>query len=174
MIAGRDTTFQTLSWFFYELARHPEHIQTIRSEVNNLLGSPSDNVKLSYDQMKLLPYLQACIAETLRLHPPVPRNSKLVMKDDVVIPQGPNKDRLPPMKVYKGEIVAWSDWVMNRLESVYGEDAEEFNPQRFLEKDENGVLHYVQPNQWKFHVFNGGYRLCLGIQLAFFEALSLS
>jgi len=104
----------------------------------------------------------------------MPKISKRVLKDDIIIPQGPNPDNLPPIKVYKGEQVAWSDWTMNRLKPVYGEDAEEYNPQRFLEVDEAGSLRYVQPNQWKFHVFNGGARLCLGMNLAFFEAVAFS
>lgn len=64
LIAGRDTTAQSLSWFFYELSQNPSHRAKIIKEVASVLGSPSDNVKLSYDQVKNLPYLNACIAES--------------------------------------------------------------------------------------------------------------
>jgi cytochrome P450 len=104
--------------------------------------------------MKQLPYTQACMHEAIRLHPPVPKNGKEVLKDDVIMPQGPNPDNLPPIRVYAGEIVGWSDWVMNRLESVWGTDASEYNPLRFLTKDEKGSWVYVQQSPWKFHVFN--------------------
>jgi cytochrome P450 len=59
--------------------------------------------------------------------------------------------------------VFWSDWTMNRDPKVWGPDAAEFKPERWLDSEGN----LVKESQWKYHAFNGGYRLCLG-------ALSLS
>lgn len=80
----------------------------------------------------------------------------MVVRDDVLLPQGANPDNLPPIPVYKGEMVGWSDWVMNRLPQVWGEDAEEFRPERFLVRDEQAPVgwSYTQQSQWKFHAFN--------------------
>lgn len=157
IIAGRDTTAQTLSWLFYELAAHPEHVQIIRDEVEAVMGSEAAAERrwLAFDDMKKLPYTLAVMHETIRLHPPVPKNGKTVKADDVIIPQGANPHNLPPIKVYAGETIGWSDWVMNRLEDVWGPDAAQFNPTRFLQKGEKGEWTYVQQSQWKFHVFNG-------------------
>lgn len=156
LIAGRDTTAQTLSWLFYELCANPEHVEHIRSEVDSVLGADAASNKawLKYEDVKKLPYTLACIHEAARLHPAVPKNGKEVLKDDIIVPQGPNPQNLPPLKVYKGERVFWSDWVMNRSVDVWGPDAALFNPQRFLQKDENGGWTYAQHSQWKFHVFN--------------------
>jgi cytochrome P450 len=156
IIAGRDTTAQALSWIFYELAAHPEHVELIREEVDQVMGSNASLEKnwLKVEDMKRLPYTLAVMHETIRLHPPVPKNGKQVLKDDVIIPQGPNPHNLPPLQVYAGELVGWSDWVMNRLEDVWGPDAAEFNPQRFLHKGEKGEWVYVNQSPWKFHVFN--------------------
>ncbi|CAO1625864.1 unnamed protein product [Sympodiomycopsis kandeliae] len=176
LIAGRDTTAQALSWLFVELINNPEHVPLIRQEIETVLGSStaSNPHYLDYDQMKDLPYTQACISEAIRLHPPVPKNGKRTLKDDVLLP-GNNPD-LPPIKVYAKEQVAWSDWVMARTPEVWGPDCEEYKPTRFLEplNDPNALVkwRYANPGQWKFHAFNGGPRLCLGISLANFEALS--
>lgn len=55
---------------------------------------------------------------------------------------------------------------MARDPAVWGPDAREFNPSRFI--DDQGQLK--KENNWKYHVFNGGYRLCLGQDLAKYEA----
>ncbi|PWN33640.1 cytochrome P450 [Meira miltonrushii] len=174
MIAGRDTTAQTLSWLLYELCANPEHVKLIREEVDRVLGpdAAEQRVRVNYTDFKKFPYTLACFHEAARLHPSVPKNGKEILRDDVIVPQGPNPHNLPPIKVYAKERVGWSDWVMNRLPEVWGEDADQFNPKRFLEKDEKGGWSYVQQSQWKFHVFNAGPRLCLGMNLAGFEGVS--
>lgn len=156
IIAGRDTTAQTLSWLFYELCAHPEHVALIREEVDSELGrnAAAERSWLGYDDVKRLPYTLACIHEAARLHPPVPKNGKEVLKDDIIIPQGPGAHGLPPLKVYKGETVSWSDWGMNRCTDIWGPDAADYNPQRFLSRNEKGSWTYVQQSPWTFHVFN--------------------
>lgn len=61
--------------------------------------------------------------------------------------------------------VSWNDWCRARDPEIWGPDAAEFKPARFL--DEKG--HLIKPDEWKYHVFNGGRRLCLGMNLALFE-----
>ncbi|PWN50791.1 cytochrome P450 [Violaceomyces palustris] len=179
IIAGRDTTAQGLSWLFYELIRQPQHIGEIRREIESVLGNAQEVgedgkvKKLAYEQVKELPYTLACYSEALRLHPPVAKNGKLVLKDDVIVPQGATAKDLPPIRVYAGEQLSWSDWVIARNPDVWGEDAAEFNPERFIEYDDKGVRGFKNHGQWKYHVFNGGPRLCLGMNLANFEALAL-
>lgn len=177
ILAGRDTTAQALSWLFVELFAHPSHVKGILKEIEAVLGPTTTAEKphlLDYDTMKDLPYTQACLSEAIRLHPPVPKNGKRVLKDDVIIPQGPNPEGLKPVPVFAGEQVGWSDWVMARTPQIWGPDCASYNPHRFLTPDDSQVsgYRYVNPGQWKFHVFNGGPRLCLGISLANFEALS--
>ncbi|PWN40330.1 cytochrome P450 [Ceraceosorus guamensis] len=170
IIAGRDTTAQSLSWLFYELMAHPEHVPKIRKEIAEKFGEPEGGVRLDYESFRELPYTVACLHEAIRLHPAVPKNGKAVMKDDVIIPQGPNPDNLPPVRVFAGERVGWSDWVMARTPAIWGADCEEYNPSRFLETDEAGKLHLRNFGQWKSHYFNAGPRLCLGMNLATYEA----
>ncbi|GAC96213.1 cytochrome P450 [Pseudozyma hubeiensis SY62] len=178
IIAGRDTTAQGLSWLFYELMRNPQYVDKIRAEIRSVLGEADGSIrKLDYDTAKDLVFTQACFNEAIRLHPPVPKNGKRAIKDDVIVPQGPTAAGLPPIKIYAGELLSWSDWVIARNPDVWGPDCCEFNPMRFIEstKGQDGVETRSLKNygQWKFHVFNGGPRLCLGMTLANYEALSM-
>ncbi|KAE8227149.1 hypothetical protein CF319_g349 [Tilletia indica] len=174
LIAGRDTTAQLLSWFFYEMMAHPEHLDGIRRELTEVLGEcPEEGYRLPYDRMRDLPFTFACITEALRLHPSVPKNGKRCIKDTLLVPSAPNHTNLPPVQVYKGEMAGWSDWVMARLPEVWGADCEEYKPSRFLDTDAEGNSTTKQYSQWQSHMFNGGPRLCLGMNLANFEALSI-
>ncbi|KAE8210263.1 hypothetical protein CF327_g5848 [Tilletia walkeri] len=174
LIAGRDTTAQLLSWFFYEMMAHPEHLDGIRRELTEVLGEcPAEGYRLPYDRMRDLPFTFACITEALRLHPSVPKNGKQCIKDTLLVPAAPNQSNLPPIQIYKGELVGWSDWVMARLPEVWGADCEEYKPSRFLVTDAEGKSGTKQYSQWQQHMFNGGPRLCLGMNLANFEALSI-
>lgn len=55
----------------------------------------------------------------------------------------------------------WSDWAMGRDTAVWGPDAAEFRPERWL--DGEGSLK--RESQYKFHAFNGGYRVCVSLSL---------
>eukprot|EP01117_Protostelium_nocturnum_P019304 TRINITY_DN8338_c0_g1_i1.p1 TRINITY_DN8338_c0_g1~~TRINITY_DN8338_c0_g1_i1.p1 ORF type:complete len:513 (-),score=140.07 TRINITY_DN8338_c0_g1_i1:135-1673(-) len=156
VLAGRDTTSQTLSWIFYYLIRDKSHLQKLRSEIKEVLGNES----VSYDNYKGLVYSMAVFHETLRLHPPVPKAFKQALKDDQLPNGGPF--------VKAGEWVRWSDWVMARDPNIWGSDCGEFKPERWINED--GTLKRI--NQWKFHAFNGGPRLCIGQNLASFQTVA--
>ena len=67
LIAGRDTTAQSLAWLFYELSQHPEHVDKIRASLLPVLGPPDEQRPLAYEDYRSLPYLQACIYEAIRV-----------------------------------------------------------------------------------------------------------
>ena len=69
IIAGRDTTAQSLAWTCYLLAQHKEVREKIIEEVDSVLGDADPD----YESLKELTYLQAVITESLRLYPSVPR-----------------------------------------------------------------------------------------------------
>ncbi|PWN22059.1 cytochrome P450 [Microstroma glucosiphilum] len=178
IVAGRDTTAQSLAWFFYEMWKHPEHIAKIRQTLVPVLGAPNEQRPMDFEDYKELPYLHACFYEAIRLWPAVPKNAKRVLKDDIIQPSA-SKDasgdslNLPPVPVRKGESVLWSDWAMARMPEIWGEDCEDFKPERFLETDGGGKMKVVEVSQWKFHAFNGGPRLCLGKLLATYEGMAV-
>ncbi|KAF9584878.1 hypothetical protein BGW38_004820 [Lunasporangiospora selenospora] len=191
MIAGRDTTAQALSWQFLALMKSPRVMNNLRKEIRIVLGESSVDTDgydtlpgISYEILNQeLPYLRAVFHETLRLWPPVPKNVKIATEPDV-LPGG--------IRVYKGDIVASSTWCLGRNKSVWGEDAEEFVPERWLVIPEDGDelngfasaartaagVHRKSPfgkfraeSQFKFTSFNAGPRLCLGQTFATLEAM---
>ncbi len=96
---------------------------------------------------------------------PVPRNAKMTAEDDI-LPDG--------TIVRKGDIIGFSTWCMGRNKSVWGIDAEQFVPERWLvdnddvsvenDKHTQGVSPFGKfraENQHKFNSFNSGPRLCL-------------
>ncbi|KAJ3317209.1 hypothetical protein HDU93_004133, partial [Gonapodya sp. JEL0774] len=119
IIAGRDTTAQTLSWCFWRIAQHADVRAKLREEAFRVLGPDG---KSTYNDLKNLKYANAVFNEVLRLHPNVPSSSKLATRDEI----------LPGTKtqVFKGTRVVWSSYVMGRSEKIWGPDALEFRPER--------------------------------------------
>ncbi|KAI8443754.1 cytochrome P450 [Phakopsora pachyrhizi] len=159
IIAGRDTTAQALSWAFFHLVMNPEVIEKVRQETVDVLESEGDE-RVNYENFRQLVWTQAVAYETLRLHPSVPKNVKFALKKDV-IPGGP--------VIEAGDAVRWSDWQMGRDPRIWGPDCGEFRPDRWI--NSQGKLN--QFGQFKFHAFNGGPRICLGMKLAIFEIVTV-
>lgn len=99
----------------------------------------------------------------LRLHPPVPLNMRFASRH-TTIPRGGGPDGLSPVFVAKGTAVSYSSWTMHRLPEVYGPNAEDFYPGRWLDPEKP-----LRPG-WAYLPFNGGPRICLGQQSALVEA----
>jgi cytochrome P450 len=181
LIAGRDTTAQSLAWAFYRFWQHPEVVDKIRKEVQGNVGDR----QLTYDDMKSLPYLQAAFYEAIRLNPAVPKNARAATQDTIIRPYSGDvsekplsnngKRDLPDVPIKKGETVVWSDYCMARMPEIWGPDCEEYKPDRFLEEksDGSGEMQVKNYGQAVFHAFNAGPRVCLGMQLATYEGMSV-
>ncbi|PLW25603.1 hypothetical protein PCANC_23303 [Puccinia coronata f. sp. avenae] len=160
IFAGRDTTAQTLSWAFFHLLMNKHLVSKLREEAIAVLNEEPGNC-VTYANHKSFVWSNAVIFETLRLHPSVPKNGKVALSSDR-IPGGPT--------IQAGDVVRWSDWQMGRDPFIWGPDCGEFKPERWI--DEAGRMK--QFGQFKFHAFNGGPRLCLGMNLAMFEAVKVT
>ncbi|KAK3815803.1 MAG: cytochrome P450 [Linnemannia gamsii] len=134
-IAGRDTTAQALSWMFYLLNRD---------------GTDKDIMK------NLIQEVDDVLGDALRIFPSVPRNLKICVQDDI-LPDG--------TKIYVGEWFTWSSYVMGRSEKIWGPDAREYKPSRWINTE--------KPSQGKFSSFHAGPRVCLGQNFAVLEALTV-
>lgn len=82
-------------------------------------------------------YLRACLNESLRLYPVVPLNSREAL-EDTILPRGGGEDGMAPIFVPKGGLVSWNLWALHRRKDYFGEDAEEFRPERWLDGEEEG------------------------------------
>lgn len=159
LLAGRDTTASTLSWTFYELARHPEAFKKLREEIISTLGT--DQLP-TYEDLKNMKYLQWVMNETLRIYPVVPFNVRMALKD-TTLPRGggPNGDQ--PFAVLKDTPVGYSPLVMQRRKDLYPPSNDpRMDPENFF-PDRWGIW---QPKPWQYIPFNGGPRLCVGQQFA--------
>lgn len=149
IIAGRDTTANALTWLFDELTLHPDVCAKLVEEIDRVLQGSTPTYE---DVDKRLPYLSACAKETLRLHPSVPKDVKIAIHDDV----------LPDGTIIKaGCGVVYLPYVMGRMEKLWGKDAREFRPERWLDG--------LNPSPFQFIAFNAGPRICLGMNMALIE-----
>ncbi|GMI95790.1 cytochrome P450, family 704, subfamily A, polypeptide 2 [Hibiscus trionum] len=162
IIAGKDTSANTLSWFFYMLCKNPLIQDKIAQQVMDIIPTATQGkdgnvdgfvaaiTDATLDQMH---YLHAAITETLRLYPVVPIDGRCAMEDDI-LPDG--------HKIKKGDGVYYMAYAMGRMPKLWGEDAHVFRPERWLH---NGVFRPQSP--FKFVAFHAGPRICLGKDFAY-------
>jgi cytochrome P450 len=155
LLAGRDTTSSLLSNLFFMLARHPDTYAKLAEEVRTTV--PQTGEPPTLEDLRSMKYLRGCINESLRLHPPIPRNSREALRD-TTLPTGGGPDGTEPIFVPEGTQVGYQIFSMHRRKDVYGEDADDFVPERWTESN-------LRPG-WAFLPFNGGPRICIGQQFA--------
>ena len=139
--------------------RHPDTQQKILSELRSTFAGAQDELPLSFETIQSsLPYVLAVFNESLRFYPPVP----IELKESTAETTFPDGTWLP-----KGAVVMWAPWAMGRSKNLWGEDADNFRPERWLVAGDEGerlTLKTVSP--FAFPVFNGGPRACLGKRMA--------
>ncbi|XWS32290.1 hypothetical protein CRYUN_Cryun23aG0147200 [Craigia yunnanensis] len=161
IFAGKDTSANTLSWFFYMLCKNPLIQEKIAQEVMDInISKGNDDIvddfvtTITDATLEQMHYLHAAITETLRLYPAVPIDGRCAEVDDI-LPDG--------HKIKEGDGVYYMAYAMGRMPSIWGEDADNFRPERWL--NNNGVF---QPeSSFKFIAFHAGPRICLGKEFAY-------
>ncbi|KAJ7216799.1 cytochrome P450 [Mycena rebaudengoi] len=160
MLAGQETTANTLAFGLVELARDPEIQRSLRAEIHAALGT--DRHKIAYDSM---PLLNAFIKEALRVYPGAPfpervavQDAVIALSEDITLTTGQRTNQIP---VRKGQLVMVGIASYQRLESLWGSDAHKFRPSRWLD----GTVHQgeaVGPyaNLWRFAVLEMQVTLC--------------
>ncbi|KAL8825522.1 MAG: hypothetical protein Q9170_007757 [Blastenia crenularia] len=151
LIAGRDTTACLMSWTFFLLVRHPPVLERLRREISTILPNGE---RLARTQLQKLSYLRCILNETLRLYPQLPINVRFALKT-TVLPTGGGPDGASPVLIPRGAGLGYSVYHMHRSKGLYGEDANEFRPERW----EGSELEHIS---WGFMPFHGGPRICLG------------
>ncbi|KAG1742265.1 cytochrome P450 [Suillus paluster] len=137
LVAGYETTSVSLTyswnhqWALIELSRHLDVQTRLREELLAFGADPT------YDQLKAnLPFLDAVVHEILRLHPPISEFVRLAAADDVIPLGEPVRTASGKMtdsiSVAKGSLITISAGAINRSFSIWGPDAKEFKPDRWL------------------------------------------
>ncbi|KAI8803637.1 cytochrome P450 [Cladochytrium replicatum] len=153
LIAGHETTSNTLAWTFFELSRYPAVLQKCLQEIVDV-GITEDGIPTS-QQVNQLKYIECCLKETLRIHSPVRGLVKECLKD-IVLPG----DYL----IKEGQMVVIGVDQIHHNPAIY-ENPEEYNPDRFLPENEN------QRSLYSWLPFSTGPRGCLGRPFALQEAI---
>ncbi len=125
MFAGSDTTAVVMKTVWYNLLTHPGTMQRLREEL--LEAEKQNGMTKPYPSWKDvcdLPYLDACLLEGLRLHPP------FCLPFERVVPRGGM--RIGGNFFPEGTVVGMSPYVVNRHKPTFGEDADDWNPDRWM------------------------------------------
>lgn len=167
MVAGQETTATAVAFTLYALSLDPVWQSRLRDEIRERLPSPSADTEVDAALVESLPYLTAICNEALRLYSPVTychRQSCLpnTTVDGVTIP--------------RDTVVTVAPGLVHRSRHVWGEQASEFDPQRWLLEKDGEVK--VDPlggtnDPWAVMPFTYGPRQCIGERFARGEMLSL-
>jgi cytochrome P450 len=154
VLAGHETTANSLSWTWMLLAQHPNVAAQLHKELDQVLEGRSPQL----EDLPQLPYTQAVINESMRLYPPVAILGREATEDVVI------GEYLIP----KNCVVIISQWVMHHS-AQYFDDAEAFKPERWLALPGESSLESQLPRGVYFP-FGDGPRICIGKGFALMEA----
>lgn len=142
--AGYETTALLTAFTVLLLAMHPEVQEKVFQEISQVF--PTSDAEISEDSLARLKYLEQVIKESMRLLPPVPLIGRETIEDlelgDLVVP--------------KGVTLLVNFFNLHRRKEFWGNDAEAFNPDRFLPENE------AQRHSHCFIPFSKGARDCIG------------
>ncbi|CAG2167306.1 unnamed protein product, partial [Oppiella nova] len=151
-LAGYETTATTLTFCTYELALNQDIQDKLYEEINSAVDS---NGEISYEELARLPYLDAVLSETLRLHPPAQRLARLASTDYKLGETG--------ITLLKGQQIEFPIHGIHHLEEYYPNPFQ-FNPDRFLPENRHNIIPYT------YLPFGAGPRNCIGMRFALLEA----
>ncbi|KAJ7615450.1 cytochrome P450 [Roridomyces roridus] len=160
-VAARDPTSSLLTFALYMLIQHPDVMVKLRQEIEEVVGPTRAPAA---DDFKRMSFLRAVLNETLRLYPPAPFNVRTTI-NPITLPAPTPGDK--PFYIPAKSWVTWSTMFMHRSTDLWGPDALEWDPERFIDER----LHkYLTPNPFIFLPFNAGPRGCLGQEFAYHQA----
>ncbi|KAG2495589.1 hypothetical protein HYH03_006189 [Edaphochlamys debaryana] len=182
LIAGHETTAAVLTWTLFALVQAPEAEARVLEEIDRVVGDRTPTL----DDLKAMPYLRACLGESLRLYPQPPILIRRALGEDV-LPGGLKGDP-NGYPIGKGADLFISVWNLHRSPYLW-KDPDVFRPERFFEANSNPDFggqwagyrpdavtggQALYPNEvasdFAFIPFGGGPRKCVGDQFAMFEA----
>ncbi|KAL1502174.1 hypothetical protein ABEB36_007357 [Hypothenemus hampei] len=156
LLVGVDTTSIALASTLYQLSQNPDKQELLFKELQNVL--PAEDSKVTIHAQENMPYLKACIKETLRMYPVIIGNGRSLQSDAV----------LAGYHVPKGTHVIFPHLVVSNIED-YFQEPNRFLPERWLKKETTGETGCPMSN--KIHPFVSlpfgyGRRSCLGRRFA--------
>ncbi|KAM0911058.1 hypothetical protein ACQ4PT_013719 [Festuca glaucescens] len=148
-VGGVETSSATILWAMSELIRRPPILKKVQEEIRAAAGG---NERVLPDDLPKLSYLKRVVKETLRLYPPA---TLLAPRETM------QQVRIGGYDVPAGTSVSVNAWAIGRDMASWGEDAEEFEPDRFLDS-----VVELQGTHFQLLPFGAGRRICPGIAMA--------
>jgi len=165
IFAGSETTAISLSAVFYYLLKNPEAYQKLMQELDENAANGGiaerDYNQVSWAEAQKLPYLDAVIQESFRLHP-----AAGLILERYTPPQGVE---ICGQFIPGGVIVGCNPWVVHRREEVFGGDVNAFRPERWLDASP-AQLKEMKATMFQF---GAGSRTCLGKNISLLEMYKL-
>ncbi|EXJ89425.1 hypothetical protein A1O3_02492 [Capronia epimyces CBS 606.96] len=156
LVAGSDTTATSMRATLLAIITHPVVYAKLQAEIDANIRAGRISSPIRDQEARDLPYLQACIAEGLRRFPPITQ-----LREREVPPEG---DVIHGHAIPGGTFIGLNAWGL-QLDPVYGDDADVFRPERWLEAeadpDRLRRMHDVHEL-----IFGYGNTRCLGIRIA--------
>ncbi|KAI0651533.1 cytochrome P450 [Trametes meyenii] len=171
ILAGMDTSANSLARILQLLAEDPEKQERLRAEVTHAVETEGNGDTLDFDRLMELPYLDAVCRETLRVYPGVASIFRDTIKDSVLPLSEPVRGLdgtlMSAIPVPAGTRVVADINACNRDRGLWGADADQWRPERWL----NGVPKNVEeahvPGVYShLMTFIGGSRACIGFKFA--------
>ena len=149
ILAGYETTANSLSWTWYLLSQHPEEMANVHAELGAVLGGRAPEFR----DLGALSYTRRVLDESLRLYPPAWIMGRRAL----------GEDRLGDATIPEGSVLALSPYITHR-NPKYWDDPERFDPERMRETKASLRRPFA------YFPFGGGPRLCIGHNMAMLEA----
>lgn len=171
LFAGHDTTSALLQWTLYELSRNPRIMASVRREIDQAFGSQSSQSSVQNQIIQSgailsnkMPYTSAVIKEILRLYPPAASGRYAPPKSglNIQLLSGENL-------AVDGVVLYHCHSIIHRDNAVYGENATEFVPERWLRGPEANTS--LPSSAWR--PFERGTRSCMGQDLVTIEIIAI-
>ncbi|KAL4878055.1 cytochrome P450 [Aspergillus karnatakaensis] len=162
--AGADTTSVAIKAVLCPILEDPLRYQRLQREIDDahersgLNNASAGN--LSFSNLKELPFLDACIKEGLRLHPSIVYQLPRKAPEGGITIEG--------YYIHPSATVSMSPVAQNRCRSIFGEDADEYRPERWIEGEGSSGEQIKEMNK-QLATFGYGSRTCIGRNLAMFE-----
>lgn len=125
IFAGSDTTAISLRSLFYYLLKDPRCLAKLVSEIDSMDEKGQLSEIVTFAESQKMPYMQACLKEAMRMHPAV----GLLLER--IVPEGGCE--IDGYHIPAGTVIGANPWVVARDKHVYGEDADSFRPERWLD-----------------------------------------
>ncbi|KAK7330670.1 hypothetical protein VNO77_24868 [Canavalia gladiata] len=148
VVGGTETSANTIEFAMAEMMNNPEVMKRVQEELEAVVGKDS---MVEESHIHKLPYLQAVMKETLRLHPPLPLLLNHCSSEATTV---------GGYKIPKGSQVFVNAWAIHRDPSMW-EKPFEFDPTRFLDSEWD-----YSGNNLNYIPFGSGRRSCAGIAMA--------